>query len=231
PARFRVYPHDRTTRMIAPHLLTPDVLVRCLRQLGYPLPRPGADGPGRVLPVGVRSENTEAGAFDDAMGILVCEPDGEFWSQMEVGTVDPGVPHMLRPINPRGCGIICEGFHQDIWTRGLHKGRQRALIQRGAPIRVYRDDTRDTVLDFDPGTVEAGWFGANWHTTAGRADEVGLWSAMCPVTQNPVLHAAMMDVAYDSPQERFSLAVLTSLQVEAAFRHEKVRPYQAEVLS
>ncbi|MEM8556935.1 MAG: hypothetical protein AAGG50_03745 [Bacteroidota bacterium] len=221
--------------MIAPHLLTPDVLTRALRALDVPLPRPGADGPGEVLPIGVRSANTEAGAFDDAMGILVYKPGGapsseRFWAQMEVGTVDPGTPHMLRPINPRGCGIICEGFHKNIWTRGLHKGRQRALIQRGAPIRVYRDDNRDTILDFDPGTVEEGWFGANWHTTAGRADDVGLWSAMCPVTQDPRLHAAMMDVCYESPQERFSLVVLTSLQVEAAYRHGKVPPFPPTAL-
>lgn len=100
-------------------------------------------------------------------------------------TTNPGTPNMLNPINPKGAGIIVEGQYKDVYIKGLHKGYP-ALTQFGT-FKVYRDKNKDSILDYDPLTIEnAKNTGFNIHRASQWkiVDFIGLYSAGCQVHKN-----------------------------------------------
>jgi hypothetical protein len=56
-------------------------------------------------------------------------------------------------------------------------------VQR-APVKVYRDPTRDNRHDIDATTVEEGLFGINIHKAGTDSTRVDKWSAGCTVIAN-----------------------------------------------
>ena len=100
-------------------------------------------------------------------------------------TTNPGTPNMLKPVNPKGAGIIVEGQYKDVYIKGLHKGKP-ALVQFGT-FKVYRDKNKDSILDYDPLTIEnAKNTGFNiHHASEWKISEIiGLYSAGCQVHKN-----------------------------------------------
>lgn len=110
-----------------------------------------------------------------------------FWKQSGIWrcfnaalTTTPGEYYLVHPMRPdKGCAIMCPGQYRGAYKRGLHKGKP-GLLQRGAKVKWYRDNDRDTVLDLDPSTVTSGYAGLNIHR-GGRSERVGRWSAGCQV--------------------------------------------------
>lgn len=100
-------------------------------------------------------------------------------------TTNPGTPNMLNPVNPKGAGIIVEGQYKDVYIKGLHKGKP-ALVQFGT-FKVYRDKNKDSILDYDPLSIEnAKNTGFNiHHASEWKISEIiGLYSAGCQVHKN-----------------------------------------------
>ena len=78
-----------------------------------------------------------------------------------------------------GCAaIVCDRQYKGLWQIGMHRGKYRALVQRGI-IAVYRDDNKDKVIDRDPSTIMEGYFGINGHHAGEESTVVGKWSAGC----------------------------------------------------
>ena len=94
-------------------------------------------------------------------------------------SVDPG---RLREPDPRGTAHLVAGNYR--YRLGLHRGRERALVQAG-PVEVmrYSDITPDAVP-----IREEGWFGINMHR-GGTGAAVGPWSAGCQVIHGSLWHA------------------------------------------
>ena len=123
-------------------------------------------------------------------------------------TTDPGLKSLKRPVNPKGCAILAEGWHPNMWRKGLHRGRYDAFVQN-APVKVYRDKNRDSKYDMNPTTIDKGIFGINLH----RANEartsiiVDGWSAGCQVVANPTDFKKLLsvrDLAIRAGQSAFS---------------------------
>lgn len=172
---------------------------------------------------GVRSTSARPGAFDDWIGVFWMNWDIGTWEfHVWQGTTDPGTYWLNRPLNVSGTAILVEGQYQSTYQIGLHRNKYEALIQC-KPVRVYRDDDRDEILDMMPDTVQRGLFGINIHRASAdfRVTKVGKWSAGCQVIADPRDFAQFMDLcalAEDEWGPTFTYTLLTQVQVE---RHKK----------
>lgn len=136
--------------------------------------------------VGVRSSNNKIDHFDDNMMILYRNDNKEWEVFCAPATTDPGLISLLKPINKNGTAILVPGQYRGSHKIDLHAGKYLALRQSGAPVKVYRDDDRDRVLDMKDSTIQEGYFGINIHRGSPHGDTklVKSYSAGCQVLQN-----------------------------------------------
>lgn len=131
---------------------------------------------------GLQKANDADDTFNDLICVAVNGQVHRF-----VGTTDPGRYYAKKPVNPKGTAHIMDGFHRGCWIAGTHrKGKSgmqpNCLVQHGNPVKVWRDTNQNFVYD-DGDTVEAGYFGTNFHHAKGAAT-IGKWSAGCQVIQS-----------------------------------------------
>lgn len=132
--------------------------------------------------VGIRASDLQADTFNDLLTVFHFRPSGWAFYALQA-TTDPGAYHRLNPENVSGVGAIVPGQYRSVWKRGLHQGKYPALVQV-KPMKVYRDNDRDALLEFDPAKVQEGIFGNNLHRAKlepGASLTVGKWSAGCQV--------------------------------------------------
>lgn len=131
--------------------------------------------------IGVRTANRKVNNWDDFF--ILCYQEGGkniIWVNDQF-TTDPGIYYMTQELlNPAGCGILAEGQHSGIWIIGQHLGKYEAFVQKGNKVKAYRDRNKDSYMDFDPKTIQEGWFGCNMHHGYDSLN-VGKNSAMCQV--------------------------------------------------
>lgn len=184
--------------------MKPSVLDR-IESLGYAV---FDGGPYDLNLFGIRSKHRTANEFDDMIGCAYL--DGKTWRvQYWPATTDPGTLNgELATKNPKGAAILAPGQYRGAYEIGLHGStKYKALVQRGAPVTVYRDATGDTRLDFDPATLETGYFGINIHASSSHpyddnkeSSQVGGWSEGCQVHATSAGFRSMMSLC-DKQQE------------------------------
>lgn len=131
--------------------------------------------------VGIRSKNRMVDNWDDFLCILYEENKIRKCIVFDRFTTDPGIYYMQKKLlNPKGCGILAPGQYSGIWTLGLHRNKYKAFIQTGNEVTAYRDRNLNNYMDFDPNTLESGYFGCNLHHGY-DSTFVGNNSAMCQV--------------------------------------------------
>jgi hypothetical protein len=96
-------------------------------------------------------------------------------------TTKSGLSGLRKPVNKKGTGILAPGQYLGAYMLDLHNGKHLALCQRLQPVKVYRDNNLDAVLDLDPANIEAGYFGINIHSPFSNAPNVGGRSVACQV--------------------------------------------------
>jgi lysozyme len=167
---------------------------------------------------GIRTLNSTPGAFDDWLGVFWMNWDTDDWEyHIWNATTDPGQYWLTNPLNVRGTAILTEGQHRSCYQIGLHKSKYEALVQ-SKPLKVYRDNDRDEVLDRMPDTIQRGMFGINIHRASAdhRSIQVGKWSAGCQVVADPRDFARLMDLcelAEDMWGPTFSYTLLAEEQL------------------
>ena len=148
--------------------------------------------------VNIRSNNKEAGKFDDTQVV--------FWFYNKVlnkmifdVTVDPGIPYLLKPIMPKGTAIVVPGQYINVWQLGKHKGKYDALVQINN-ITIVRDNNKDMLLDINSDFRDTGLFGINCHRASsfGIEEFVGVYSAGCVVHKDPVQYNKLIKVCKES---------------------------------
>lgn len=109
-------------------------------------------------------------------------------------TTHPGLYYLKNPIpGTKGTAILVEGQYKDCWTLGLHKQKQFALCQTSGEVFVYRDNNKDTMLSFDPKTIEKGYFGIDLHFgSVYDTNVIDKWSAGCQVFRYHQAHQDLM---------------------------------------
>lgn len=130
--------------------------------------------------IGARSPSREINAFDDWVHVVY--KLGPKWvEELFPCTTDPGLYWTDNPMRVAGTAIICAP--QQIragYEIGTHKGRYECLVPR-LPVKVWRDNNRDDVLDTDGQEFEG--YGIQIHR-ASRSEtstQVNKWSAGCTV--------------------------------------------------
>lgn len=164
--------------------VTLDGILKTADKLEYPVFR---EGYYNINFGGIRASNREANSFDDLLYVFFRHPNEKRFSFYKYpATVDPGLPWLKKPMAQGGAAIVAPGFHRGLWHVGS-KFRGRACLRQRIPIRIYRDDNRDSFIDIDPDTLESGMYGILVHPhfqNREQAELVGRSSAGCIVPQS-----------------------------------------------
>ncbi len=139
--------------------------------------------------VGVRADSGDASRFDDFISIFYKIDSDWVWDNYPA-TTEPGPSILRRPlasVRHKGTAILVPSQYRSVYQIGTHGGKRKytALVQRGGPVEVYRDNDRDSTADTDNPT-EKGMFGINIHRHWGpdEREYTGGVSAGCQVFQS-----------------------------------------------
>lgn len=131
--------------------------------------------------IGVRKSGDKVtNNFDDFIVVEYIDMYGIKTREVFTATTDPGLSSIINPISSKGCAILVPGQYRSCWKLGYHKGKYEAIVQY-KPVKVYRDNNKDKVYDFDSKTIEEGIFGINIHKAGDNSTIVNGWSAGCQV--------------------------------------------------
>lgn len=135
--------------------------------------------------IGIRSKNRVANSFDDILA-LAYKVNGKWTLKLYPCTTDPGTFYLKTPMVKTGTAIIVPYQYRGAYKIGMHLGKYEALCQSVKPIAVYRDNNKNNTLDYDPRTIESGFFGCNIHRASldSTSTQVNNWSAGCQVIAN-----------------------------------------------
>lgn len=139
--------------------------------------------------LGVRSNEDIYNCFDDKF----YEFEGEKFIRVLTGTTNAGAGFIKKGFlkyNKKGVAVLkADEWYYNVWTYGLHRGKMKALLQRGIRVKVYRDGNKNKRSE-EVGEYEKGWFGINYHTNTYDFSlanlkivkwAIGYWSAGCQV--------------------------------------------------
>jgi hypothetical protein len=152
--------------------------------------------------IGIRSAAHDSARFDDTLLLVYRDKNKEWAVESYEITTDPGPSILRKPINPDGTAILVPDQYRGVYKIGTHGGslRHTALIQRGGPVRVYRDDDKDSQLEMDEDNIQKGMFGINIHrhSRAGEKEYVRGSSAGCQVFKNSKDFLHFLDICNES---------------------------------
>lgn len=134
--------------------------------------------------VGIRTDDQESNSFNDYLCVAYNDGHNNIIHTFPI-TTDPGLYYRQNTANVKGTAIVVPGQHRGVWKIGKHQGKYKALVQN-KPIKVFRDNDRDSTLDYTD-NVDEGYHGINCHrANASRTStQVDKWSAGCQVFANP----------------------------------------------
>ena len=135
--------------------------------------------------VGVRSKFREANKFDDTLFVIYRDLGLRWCIRAYPITTDAGTYWLKTPPRESGTALLREGQYRGAYELGLHQGKSKALVQR-KKVKVYRDNNKDNILDYNEATIEEGFFGINIHRSNPTTSsiQVDKWSAGCQVFAN-----------------------------------------------
>ena len=143
--------------------------------------------------IGVRASGAViTNSFDDILLIIYKTPTGTWNRQIYQITTDPGQFYMNKPCNSKGTAILVPCQYRGTYKIGLHRGKYKALCQN-KPVKVYRDNNKDSVYDYDPNKLDEGMFGINIHKAGTLSKRVNTWSAGCQVFASETEFRAFMN--------------------------------------
>ena len=140
--------------------------------------------------IACRSPSREAGKFDDVFHCIYRLGD-RYIEESYICTTDAGLYWLRNPSRVEGTAILVPGQYRNVYRLDKHGGKYLALCQRNGVVHVYRDKNRNQILDYDPDSIQSGYFGINIHRASahstqerGLTEDVGRYSAGCMVIQD-----------------------------------------------
>lgn len=133
-----------------------------------------------------RANSSKANSFDDELHVFtnIKETGLPKWAYLVFKiTTDPGTYWLKSPMNAKGTAILKAGQYPDAYGISRHRNKYYALCQINRKVTVIRDYNRDSVLDFNNGREDTGFFGINIHRArkTGETYTVDNHSAGCQV--------------------------------------------------
>jgi len=173
-------------------------LLQAVKSLGHQV---FTNGDYNLNIIGVRNPIPRTNEFDD-MICVVYKEDGKWITRCWPATTDPGTYWLKNPMKTTGTAIMVPGQYRGAYKIGMHRGQYQALVQRGGKVRIWRDNNRDEILNYEEDEVD-GFFGINIHraTAHGASPEVNKWSAGCQVFQDSDDFAEFMALVNKSSEK------------------------------
>lgn len=138
--------------------------------------------------IGVRSNKNKivTNLYDDCL-VVDYNTEVSFKRQIYSITTDPGISTIKKPTHRKGTAILVPGQYRGTYKIDKHKGKYDALCQRNKPVKVYRDNNKDEVYDYNPDSIDTGMFGINIHRSSEFYTNVNVngYSAGCQVFADP----------------------------------------------
>lgn len=104
----------------------------------------------------IRSKNRLAGRYDDLMVVFWKNPSNKWDFEFFDITTDPSEIALFEMKNKLGTAIVAQGQYPAAWKFGLHRGKYKALVQRGN-LKVVRDYNKDSILNIPAYDVVQNW--------------------------------------------------------------------------
>jgi len=163
--------------------MTPKIL-EIIKNKGYKI---FLNGSYNINIIGVRGDSLISNSFDDSLFLVFKDSEG-LWVELKFKiTTDPGKYWLQNPSRIEGTAILVEGQYSGAYRIDKHRGSYDALCQRGAQVRIYRDNNKNIILDKEIEDINSGYFGINIHKASATrtSTQVDKWSAGCQVFANP----------------------------------------------
>jgi hypothetical protein len=173
--------------------MTINHLANAIKSYGYKM----NSRPFEINLIGVRSSNAQPNSFDDTLHVFYNNGRGQWVLHSFPCTTDPGTYWLKNPIVSKGTAILKAGQYAGAYEIGIHRGKYKALVQRG-PLNIVRDYNRDNRIDLNSLKSETGNnFGINIHraNASGTTKTVDRYSAGCQVLANATDFTFLMQLA------------------------------------
>lgn len=128
--------------------------------------------------VGWRAYYGYGGTFEDLL-VLYWEENGREKQKSYLITTLPGEPFLRNPINPAGTAILVPGQYRNTYALGMYKSY--TALKQIRPVKVYRDDNYDGIVNPNPRNIQEGLFGIHIHRAGWASKIIGVSSAGCQV--------------------------------------------------
>lgn len=166
--------------------------------------------------IGIRNlleGNKQDNTFNDVIVCVYRDDNNVLIKNIWECTTDPGITGLYNPTNKKGCAILVPGQYRNTFKIAYHQGKYSALCQRGK-LKVYRDNNKNNILDFDINTVEEGEnFGINIHKAGKDSQIINNWSLGCQVFKKEDNFDEFMKLCYKSEQiwgDSFTYTLITT---------------------
>jgi hypothetical protein len=129
--------------------------------------------------IGVRNPDGVPNKYDDILYVVYKKNNLWQVESFQI-TTDPGLYFLENPINVLGTAILCPGQYKGVYRVDYHRGKYLALCQR-KPVKCFRDNNRDKIIDMAPGTISTGRYGINLHRSHAEYEvkNINKYSAGC----------------------------------------------------
>ena len=169
--------------------------------------------------IGVRNQSGRADYFDDYL-CAVYKIDDQWVVDTWAATTEPGTSILQKPIVKGGTAILIPGQYRGVYKIDIHGGKRRytALCQRLGKVKIWRDDNRDRIPDYE-GEIHEGMYGINIHRQWGPDDReyTGGVSAGCQVFRSGKEFYQFMELCYISAEmysNRFTYTLINDTDLQ-----------------
>ena len=156
--------------------------------------------------VGWRERYSRPDQFGDSISVYQKIPGGGWIGDEWIATTRPGIPYLLKPVNPHGTAILVPGQYIEAYELGLYKGY--TALRQVEKVRVYRDKDGDSAFDESPKTIETGLFGIHIHRASLANRVVGMSSAGCQVFKYRSDYEEFIEMCRSSRKKRFTYTLI-----------------------
>ena len=169
--------------------------------------------------IGVRNQSGRADHFDDYL-CAIYKVDDEWVVDTWAATTEPGTSILQKPIVSGGTAILVPDQYRGAYKIDIHGGKRRytALCQRLGKVKIWRDDNRDRIPDYE-GEIHEGMYGINIHRQWGPDDReyTGGVSAGCQVFRSGKEFYQFMELCYISAEmysNRFTYTLINDTDLQ-----------------
>jgi len=169
--------------------------------------------------IGVRNQSGRADHFDDYL-CAIYKVDDEWVVDTWAATTEPGTSILQKPIVSGGTAILIPDQYRGAYKIDTHGGKRRytALCQRLGKVKIWRDDNRDRVPDYE-GPIHEGMYGINIHRQWGSDDReyTGGVSAGCQVFRSGKDFYQFMELCHisaDTYSNRFTYTLISDTYLQ-----------------